>query len=58
LMIVPGCTGLWQVSGRSSLSFKDMVELDITYINKMSFLFDLIIIFKTFNVIMGDKDAY
>lgn len=44
--------------GRSSLSFKDMVELDITYINKMSFLFDLIIIFKTFNVIMGDKDAY
>ncbi|OXL97436.1 sugar transferase [Bacillus sp. KbaL1] len=58
LMIVPGCTGLWQVSGRSSLSFKDMVELDITYINKMSFLFDLIIIFKTFNVIMGDKDVY
>ena len=46
LMIVPGCTGLWQVSGRSSLSFKDMVELDITYINKMSFLFDLIIILK------------
>lgn len=34
LLVVPGCTGLWQVNGRSSLSFTEMVDLDLDYINK------------------------
>ncbi len=34
LLVIPGCTGLWQVSGRSSLSFEEMVELDLKYIQK------------------------
>jgi lipopolysaccharide/colanic/teichoic acid biosynthesis glycosyltransferase len=37
----PGITGLWQVSRRKSLSFEDMVRLDIEYINKQSLLLDI-----------------
>lgn len=58
LTVTPGCTGLWQVSGRNGLSFADMVELDLSYIDKRSFLLDLKIIFKTFGVLLGSKDAY
>lgn len=58
LTVTPGCTGLWQVSGRNKLSFKEMVELDLKYIQKRSVVFDLIIIFKTFRVFFGAKDAF
>lgn len=58
LLITPGCTGLWQVSGRSSIGFKEMVELDLIYIQKRSIFFDLKIIFKTFFVLLGSKDAF
>lgn len=43
----PGLTGLWQVSGRSNLSFKKMIQLDIMYIDTMSLFADLKILFKT-----------
>lgn len=58
LLVTPGCTGLWQVSGRSNLNFKQMVELDLQYIEKRSLLFDLKIIIKTVLVLFGSKDAY
>ncbi|WNF22667.1 sugar transferase [Mesobacillus jeotgali] len=58
LLVTPGCTGLWQVSGRNSLGFHQMVELDIKYIEKRSILFDLKILFKTVLVLLGSKDAY
>jgi exopolysaccharide biosynthesis polyprenyl glycosylphosphotransferase len=58
LLVTPGCTGLWQVSGRSSLGFREMVELDIKYINTRSIFMDLKIIFKTCLVLLGSKDAY
>ncbi|MEG7862608.1 sugar transferase [Bacillus mobilis] len=58
LLITPGCTGLWQVSGRSSIGFEEMVELDLIYIQKRSVFFDLKIIFKTFFVLLGSKDAF
>lgn len=58
LLVTPGCTGLWQVSGRSTLSFKQMVELDLTYISKRNLAFDFIIMLKTFKVLFGSKDAY
>ncbi|MNC78542.1 putative sugar transferase EpsL [compost metagenome] len=57
-MVTPGCTGLWQVSGRNELNFTDMVELDLSYIDNRSFLLDLKIILKTFKVLLGSKDAY
>ncbi|MGF6953416.1 lipopolysaccharide/colanic/teichoic acid biosynthesis glycosyltransferase [Neobacillus sp. B4I6] len=58
LLVTPGCTGLWQVSGRNSLGFEEMVELDLQYIQKRSFLFDIRIILKTVLVLFGSKDAF
>ncbi|NIK79541.1 lipopolysaccharide/colanic/teichoic acid biosynthesis glycosyltransferase [Paenibacillus castaneae] len=58
LSVTPGCTGLWQVSGRNHLSFKEMVELDITYIEKRCIWFDIKIILRTFKAIAGSKDAF
>lgn len=45
--VIPGCTGVWQVWGRSSVSFKDSVVLDLYYINNMSPWFDLQLILQT-----------
>ncbi|WP_416353466.1 sugar transferase [Agrilactobacillus fermenti] len=58
LQVKPGCTGLWQVSGRNKLSFKQMVELDLIYINDYSFAFDLKIFFKTFYAVLSSDGAY
>ncbi len=52
LSVIPGCTGVWQVTGRSSVSFKDSVVLDLYYINNMSPWLDLQILFKTIPVIL------
>lgn len=41
LYVKPGCTGSWQVSGRNSVGFDEMVKLDLQYIEKSSFWFDL-----------------
>lgn len=56
--VIPGCTGLWQVSGRSAVDFNDMVILDLFYIDNMSPLFDLKIIFKTIPVMLLGKGGY
>ncbi len=58
LIVTPGCTGLWQVSGRSNIGFEDMVRLDLEYIQKRSVLFDIKIILRTFLVLFGSKDAF
>lgn len=58
LTVVPGCTGLWQVSGRSSVGFEQMVELDLQYIRKRSFWFDLVIIIRTVKVLFGSRNAF
>jgi len=58
LSVTPGCTGLWQVSGRNELSFEQMVDLDLKYINKRSIVFDLLIILRTVKVLLGSKGAY
>jgi undecaprenyl-phosphate galactose phosphotransferase len=50
--VTPGCTGVWQVTGRSSVSFKDSVILDLYYINKMSSWMDLKLTFKTIPVML------
>jgi exopolysaccharide biosynthesis polyprenyl glycosylphosphotransferase len=54
----PGMTGLWQVSGRSSVPFHDMVLLDLYYINRWSLLLDFEIMIKTVPVIVSGKGAY
>lgn len=53
----PGMTGLWQVSGRSVLSYKQMVELDIFYIKRWSLLLDLKIMLKTAWVVLKTSFA-
>jgi exopolysaccharide biosynthesis polyprenyl glycosylphosphotransferase len=54
----PGITGLWQVSGRSSVPFHDMVLLDLYYINRWSLPLDIEIIVKTVPVVFSGKGAY
>lgn len=56
--VIPGCTGLWQVSGRSAVDFNDMVILDLFYIDNMSPLLDLKIMFKTIPVMLLAKGGY
>lgn len=58
LAITPGCTGLWQVSGRSNLCFEEMVELDLKYIENYGLLMDIKIFFRTFKVIFTGEGAY
>ncbi|MNH45491.1 putative sugar transferase EpsL [compost metagenome] len=58
LDVVPGCTGLWQTSGRSNLdSFAQMVELDFEYMRNWSFTYDLAILFRTFQVLFKAEGA-
>ncbi len=58
LQVRPGCSGLWQISGRNELDFHEMVDLDLEYIQKRSILFDLEIIWKTVVQIIFPKGAY
>ena len=59
ISIQPGITGLWQISGRNKISdFDEIVRLDLKYIDNWRFLDDLIIIFKTFFVVLNRKGAY
>lgn len=54
----PGVTGLWQVSGRREVSFKEMVLLDLYYIENKSIMFDIEICFATLYVVIMGKGAY
>lgn len=57
--MVPGLTGLWQVSGRSNIkNFDDVVKLDMEYIDNWSIMLDIKIILKTVCIIFFRKDAY
>ncbi|PGW14852.1 sugar transferase [Bacillus cereus] len=58
LLVTPGCTGLWQVTERNSVGFKEMVELDLTYIKNRSLGLDIKLILKTVLVLFGSKDAF
>lgn len=59
ISIKPGLTGMWQVSGRSSITeFDDIVEMDVDYIDSWSLLLDIKIICKTALVLLNQKGAY
>lgn len=53
--VLPGCTGVWQVWGRSSVSFKDSVVLDLYYVNNMSPWLDIQLIIKTIPVMLFSR---
>jgi lipopolysaccharide/colanic/teichoic acid biosynthesis glycosyltransferase len=52
LQVKPGMTGLWQVSGRSRVSFRQMCELDVEYVRRWSLWLDLQILLKTLPVVL------
>jgi lipopolysaccharide/colanic/teichoic acid biosynthesis glycosyltransferase len=54
----PGITGLWQVSGRSELSFEECVRLDLFYTENWSLAYDLYIVAKTVAVLLSRRGAY
>ena len=58
LAVTPGMTGLWQVRGRSELSFEEMVELDLEYIRNWSLWLDLTILAKTPGAVIGGRGAW
>ena len=58
LEVPPGVTGLWQVSGRSDLSFDECVRLDLFYIENWSLAYDLYIVAKTLPVLVTRRGAY
>jgi len=58
LRVRPGMTGLWQVSGRSDLSFEDAIRLDLYYVDNWSMLQDIIILLRTVNAVISSRGAY
>ena len=58
LLVRPGITGLWQVSGRSELSWDETVRLDLYYVDNWSMLSDLGIMLKTLRAVVGSSGAY
>lgn len=58
LVVNPGCTGLWQISGRNSLDFNEMVDLDIKYIRNAGLFLDIEICFMTIWIMIIPNDAF
>jgi exopolysaccharide biosynthesis polyprenyl glycosylphosphotransferase len=58
LLVKPGLTGLWQVSGRSDLTWEESVRLDLRYVENWSLLLDLMILWKTGSAVIRARGAY
>jgi exopolysaccharide biosynthesis polyprenyl glycosylphosphotransferase len=58
LLVKPGITGLWQVSGRSDLPWQDGVRLDLYYVENWSLTLDLMILWKTLFTVLRPQGAY
>ncbi|WP_413248303.1 sugar transferase [Sinomonas flava] len=58
LLVKPGITGLWQVSGRSDLSWEDSIRLDLYYVENWSLTQDFMIVLRTLRAVVGKSGAY
>ena len=58
LTVKPGITGMWQISGRSDVSYEERVRLDMHYIRNYTIWIDLMILFRTVPVVLGGRGAY
>jgi lipopolysaccharide/colanic/teichoic acid biosynthesis glycosyltransferase len=58
LLVKPGITGLWQISGRSDLSWDESVRIDVRYVENWSLSFDFMILAKTFGAVVKGSGAY
>ena len=56
--VLPGITGLWQVSGRADIGFDEMIALDLDYVRRSSLGTDVRILLRTFQAVLGGKGAY
>jgi lipopolysaccharide/colanic/teichoic acid biosynthesis glycosyltransferase len=57
-LVLPGITGLWQVSGRSELDFDELVRLDFLYLERWSVFLDLTILLKTVPAVFSRRGAF
>lgn len=57
LLVKPGITCIWQVSGRNTIGFDEWVDMDLQYIESRNLLLDIKLIFKTASVLLGDETA-
>jgi lipopolysaccharide/colanic/teichoic acid biosynthesis glycosyltransferase len=57
-LVLPGITGLWQISGRSNLGFDDLVRLDFYYLENWSIWLDISILLKTVPAVLRGRGAY
>ena len=58
LLVKPGLTGLWQISGRSDLSWEESVRLDLRYVENWTLALDLLILWKTASAVVRSRGAY
>jgi len=58
LLVKPGLTGLWQISGRSDLPWEESVRLDLRYVENWSLALDLLILWKTGRAVFSSAGAY
>jgi lipopolysaccharide/colanic/teichoic acid biosynthesis glycosyltransferase len=58
LEVKPGMTGLWQINGRSDLSYEDAVRLDLRYVDSWTLALDLQILWKTCAAVANGRGAY
>jgi lipopolysaccharide/colanic/teichoic acid biosynthesis glycosyltransferase len=58
LLVRPGMTGLWQVSGRSDLTWSESVRLDLYYVDNWSLVTDVVIMLKTVRAVVRSSGAY
>jgi lipopolysaccharide/colanic/teichoic acid biosynthesis glycosyltransferase len=58
LLVKPGLTGLWQISGRSDLSWEQSVRLDLRYVENWNLALDALILWKTFGAVVNSRGAY
>lgn len=58
LYVSPGMSGLWQVSGRSNLSWEESIRLDLYYVENWSLTGDMVILFRTFRAVFAGHGAY
>jgi undecaprenyl-phosphate galactose phosphotransferase len=57
-IVAPGMTGYWQISGRSDVDYDERVRMDSWYVRNWSFWQDIVLLFKTINVVFRGKGAY
>jgi lipopolysaccharide/colanic/teichoic acid biosynthesis glycosyltransferase len=58
LRVRPGMTGLWQVSGRSDLSWTESIRLDLYYVDNWSMIQDVLILGRTIGAVLSSRGAY